>query len=278
MIIEITIENKPIKGNVMVVKHDSEKPEQILKGAVFAVYQDTDSDKKYSGTDKFIGNLTEAAGVHEYKDLLYGDYLLKEIKAPEGYNADNSYYPFSIRNDGETVRISNNGDDKFYNNIVKGKIEGIKVGESDEPLSGALIGLFAGGESEFTENNAMKTDLTDENGKFTFEDVVYGKYTVAEIKAPTGYILTEKSFPVTVDEDGETISVEIGNEKIRGSVRIEKYDEHTNEKLSGAVFEVYRDKNGNKKYDSDEETVSTLEETEKGIYQLDGLEIGDYLL
>jgi uncharacterized surface anchored protein len=137
--------------------------------------------------------MTESsAGIHEYKDLLYGDYLTREIKAPEGYTVDRNYYAFSIKKDGETVKVGNNADGNFYNKNIKGNIEGVKVGESDEPLSGAVIGLFADGESEFTAENALAAVTTEKDGKFIFKDIVYGKYIVAEIQSPTGYILTEE--------------------------------------------------------------------------------------
>ena len=48
-----------------------------------------------------------------------GDNLLKEKSAPEGYETDENYYSFSIKNNGETVVIGNNeSDDKFYNSPV----------------------------------------------------------------------------------------------------------------------------------------------------------------
>ena len=206
--IEITIQNKPIKGNVLIAKYDSGNPPQILNGAVFAVYRDVNGDKKFTGgTDELLGNMTESsAGIHEYKDLLYGDYLTREIKAPEGYTVDRNYYAFSIKKDGETVKVGNNADGNFYNNDIKGNIEGVKVGESDEPLSGAVIGLFSDGESEFTAENALAAVTTEKDGKFIFKDIVYGKYIVAEIQSPTGYILTEETFPVSISKNNEVIT------------------------------------------------------------------------
>ncbi len=274
--IEITIRNKPIKGNVLIAKYDSGNPPQILNGAVFAVYRDVNGDKKFTGgTDELLGNMTESsAGIHEYKDLLYGDYLTREIKAPEGYTVDRNYYAFSIKKDGETVKVGNNADGNFYNKDIKGNIEGVKVGESDEPLSGAVIGLFSDGESEFTAENALAAVTTEKDGKFIFKDIVYGKYIVAEIQSPTGYILTEETFPVSISKNNEVITVKISNEKIRGNIEGIKIGE-SDEPLSGAVIGLFAD--GESDFSADK-AVKSVTTDENGKFAFEDIEYGKYIV
>ena len=274
--IEITIRNKPIKGNVLIAKYDSGNPPQILNGAVFAVYRDVNGDKKFTnGTDELLGNMTESsAGIHEYKDLLYGDYLTREIKAPEGYTVDRNYYAFSIKKDGETVKVGNNADGNFYNKDIKGNIEGVKVGESDEPLSGAVIGLFADGESEFTAENALAAVTTEKDGKFIFKDIVYGKYIVAEIQSPTGYILTEETFPVSISKNNEVITVKISNEKIRGNIEGIKVGE-SDEPLAGAVIGLFAD--GESDFSADK-AVKSVTTDENGKFAFEDIEYGKYIV
>ena len=274
--IEITIRNKPIKGNVLIAKYDSGNPPQILNGAVFAVYRDVNGDKKFTnGTDELLGNMTESsAGIHEYKDLLYGDYLTREIKAPEGYTVDRNYYAFSIKKDGETVKVGNNADGNFYNKDIKGNIEGVKVGESDEPLSGAVIGLFADGESEFTAENALAAVTTEKDGKFIFKDIVYGKYIVAEIQSPTGYILTEETFPVSISKNNEVITVKISNEKIRGNIEGIKVGE-SDETLAGAVIGLFAD--GESDFSADK-AVKSVTTDENGKFAFEDIEYGKYIV
>ena len=274
--IEITIRNKPIKGNVLIAKYDSGNPPQILNGAVFAVYRDVNGDKKFTGgTDELLGNMTESsAGIHEYKDLLYGDYLTREIKAPEGYTIDRNYYAFSIKKDGETVKVGNNADGNFYNKDIKGNIEGVKVGESDEPLSGAVIGLFSDGESEFTAENALAAVTTEKDGKFIFKDIVYGKYIVAEIQSPTGYILTEETFPVSISKNNEVITVKISNEKIRGNIEGIKIGE-SDEPLAGAVIGLFAD--GESDFSADK-AVKSVTTDENGKFAFEDIEYGKYIV
>ena len=274
--IEITIRNKPIKGNVLIAKYDSGNPPQILNGAVFAVYRDVNGDKKFTGgTDELLGNMTESsAGIHEYKDLLYGDYLTREIKAPEGYTVDRNYYAFSIKKDGETVKVGNNADGNFYNKDIKGNIEGVKVGESDEPLSGAVIGLFSDGESDFTAENALAAVTTEKDGKFIFKDIVYGKYIVAEIQSPTGYILTEETFPVSISKNNEVITVKISNEKIRGNIEGIKIGE-SDEPLAGAVIGLFAD--GESDFSADK-AVKSVTTDENGKFAFEDIEYGKYIV
>ena len=79
------------------------------------------------------------------------------------------------------------------------------------------------------------TAISDENGYFEFDDVPYGEYVVREIKAPTGYILSNKSYPVTVCEDGDVVEITAVNKSI--TIEISKVDVY-GEKLIGAEMQL----------------------------------------
>ncbi len=97
----------------------------------------------------------------------------------------------------------------------------------------------------------------------------HGLWIVREILQPEGFVLCTDLFPVAVNEDGQVIEIEITNEFIRGNLHLTKFDkDYPENKLSGAVFEVYRDTNGNKELDKDDELLGTMEETEKGQYEM----------
>ena len=100
-----------------------------------------------------------------------------------------------------------------------------------------------------------------------------------EIEAPTGFVLSEKTYPVTVDADGAVIEVEIENTRIRGTVQLTKTDrDYPDNKLTGAEFTVYRDSNSNKELDADDELVGTLTETGIGVYEMADLFYGGYFV
>ena len=124
---------------------------------------------------------------------------------------------------------------QFKNFLKRGTVKGIKVNEADEPLENALFGLFNTDCEEFTADNAIMTSESDSKGEFGFEEIPFGSYIVREIAAPTGYVLSDESYPVTVSEDGETINIRTVNESI--DVEISKFDVYGKE-LSGAKMQL----------------------------------------
>ena len=96
---------------------------------------------------------------------------------------------------------------KGYLNLktAYGEIHGLKKNEDGSGLAGALIGLFRADCTEFTTENAILTATSAEDGSFSFARVPYGNWIVREIEAPTGFVLSEKTYPVTVDADGAVI-------------------------------------------------------------------------
>src|SRR5699024_9297846 len=96
--------------------------------------------------------------------------------------------------------------------------------EEGNALEGALIGLFTTDTTEFTEENALMTVTSGEDGLFQFEQVPVGDWIVREIKQPEGYVLCEELFPVTITEDAQVIEIEITNEWVRGNLTLTKYD------------------------------------------------------
>ena len=66
----------------------------------------------------------------------------------------------------------------------------------------------------FTENNALLTAESGEDGVFTFENVVYGSYTVRELRPAAGYLENETVYAVTVDKDGDVVEITVVNDLI----------------------------------------------------------------
>lgn len=75
------------------------------------------------------------------------------------------------------------------------------------------------------------------------------------------------------------MEIELVNFYITGKIELTKVDEdYPENKLTGAVFEVYADKNGDGKLDKDDELLGTMGEVEKGVYQMGDLRYGKYLV
>lgn len=214
-------------------------------------------------------------------NLPFGEYYVQEISTNSNYQLSADKYPVKFEYEGSKigiVKIKVNNGTPIDNKLKRGKIEGIKVDETNKPLSGALIGLFAEDESEFSENKAIITCISDENGAFSFENIPYGAYKVKEIKQPPGYVLNENAFPVVISDKSLTVSISIENKRIIGKLQLNKVDkEFPDSKLTGAVFEVYRDTNSNKKLDKKDKLLGTMTEKD-GVYEMKDLAYGSYFV
>ena len=215
-------------------------------------------------------------------DLPFGSYYLKELSTDGHYILYDEKYPIIFDYAGQDtalVDIKANGGALIENKLLYGEIHGLKKDEDGSGLAGALIGLFRADCTEFTSETAILTATSAEDGSFSFARVPYGSWIVREIEAPTSFVLSEETYPVTVDADGVVIEVEIENIRIRGTVQLTKTDrDYPDNKLTGAEFTVYRDSNGNKELDADDELVGTLTETGIGVYEMPDLLYGGYFI
>ena len=179
------------------------------------------------------------------------------------------------------VDIKVNNDTAIDNKLIYGSVQGLKLDEDGKPIVGAVFGLFAKDETEFTEENALMTAVSGEDGVFIFEKIAFGSWVVREIKtASEEYVLNDTVYLVEITEDGVVIEYELENRFVRGSVQVTKVDaDYPDTKLTGAVFEIYLDVDGNKEYNADIDTlVGEMSETELGVYRMDELKYGGYFL
>ena len=173
-VVEIEIVNEFVHGNITLTKVDADFPDNKLTGATFEVYQDNNADGKPDDGDTLIGTLTESeAGIYEMKDLLYGHYLIKETKAPEGFLLDTGVYSGFIETDGMTYFVENKAGVGFINEAMKGNLKIVKT-SSDGKVEGFSFRI--------TGANGYEVTLkTDENGEIYIEGLRIGEYTVSEV-------------------------------------------------------------------------------------------------
>ena len=151
-------------------------------------------------------------------DLPIGSYYVKEISTDSHYILSDKKYPVVFEYAGQdtaTVHISVNDGEPIENEIIYGTIQGLKIDrETGENITGALFGLFSITETKFTEETAILTAESNEDGIFTFEDVPYGEYIIRELKPAEGYQPNEENYTVTISENKEIIEITIENDKI----------------------------------------------------------------
>ena len=204
-VIEVEITDEYIHGNIELTKVDADYPDNKLTGATFEVYKDVNGDGKLDDGDELIGNLEETAtGTYEMKELLYGKYLVKETKAPEGFVLDKGVYSVFIEKDETTYKVENKAGVGFINEAMKGNLK-IKKTSSDGKVEGFTFRVTG-------VNGYDSTFTTDKNGEISVDGLRIGKYTVSEVNdnVSAGYVLpADKKVTVKV---GETVEIEMHNE------------------------------------------------------------------
>ena len=161
----------------------------------------------------------------------FGRYYVQEIATDEHYVLNGEKYLVNFEYMGQDIRTVDIDCGQFVNLLKRGRIEGHKVDDKSEPLENAVFGLFTADCVKFSRDTAIMTFTSDENGYFVFDEIPYGEYIIHEIEAPTGYILSDESYPVTVSEDGDVVEITAVNKPI--TVEISKRDVYGKE-LVGA--------------------------------------------
>lgn len=205
--------NEIFKGSLTIFKQDKYTQEP-LAGATFQVMNE----------DGFI--VAEATtgkdGIATFENLVYGSYTYQEIKAPDGYQLDETVYDFSITEDGQTITHTRD------NCRIPGSISVTKTDSSNQPLAGATYLLeysldkgktwtpvFTRNGDDVTEGGCTSPNLADgqlttgEDGVVSFTGLRADeniRYRLTETKAPDGYSLMadciyEGTLPVEADEE-----------------------------------------------------------------------------
>lgn len=251
---------------------------------LFAAEDVTAADGSVIPADGLLEILSVDEGGHAVckTDLPFGSFYFKELSTDEHYILSDKKYPFEFSYMGQDtalVEIKANDGEAIGNNLIYGEIHGLKKDENGNALGGAVIGLFKPDCTEFITENAIMSAISAEDSSFSFANVPFGNWVVHEIEAPAGFVLSEKSFVVTIDKDGAIIEVEIENTLIRGNVQLTKTDrDYPDNKLTGAKFTVYRDSNGDKAFDENDEKIGELSEVSTGVYEMHDLTYGGYFV
>lgn len=215
-------------------------------------------------------------------DLPLGSYYVQEYATDSHYILSDERYPVEFTYAGQDtllVNVAVNGGEAIVNELKYGSVSGMKLDENGKALPGALFGLFRSDAAEFTEEGAIMTAASGEDGVFVFENLPIGDYIVRELTAPAGYVLSEELHQVSIAEDAQVIELEVTNDPIRGSITLTKYDaDYPDNRLTSAVFEVYRDVNGGRVLDDGDELLGEMDDEGEGVYWMRELEAGGYLV
>ena len=219
--------------------------------------------------------VTGSNGKAVFSDVLIGtDYILSEVDTGIRYVVPEDQTT-AVEWNTVTQAEVRNVLKKWSATVTKWDAE-TGLPQGDATLAGAVYGVYRGEE-------LVDTYTTDESGQFTTTDYVCGNdWTIRELSPSEGYLLDDTVYPVGAEpqhytEEYNPIALDVTEQAIRGSVALTKVDkDYPENKLEGAVFEVYRDSNRNQELDDEDELLGTMEELGGGEYALTGLCYGGY--
>lgn len=276
VIIEVSYEDQPVKGNLIVYKkgemlsgfeNDFIYEEQYLSGAEFEVraaedictpdhQKDADGNRiVLYAKDTLVATITTGeSGKAVAKDLPLGRYYVVETKAPEGFVLNPEPVTVALTyQDQETPVVEaeamvGNDRQKVSISVEKQDIENGQV------LSGALFGIYnkkdiqANGKVLVKADTLLQEMTSDENGMATCTlDLPFGEYYVKELKAPEGFVSSDEVLEFVAEYQGqETKLVFLQTVKKNEPTTAEftKSDLTTGVELEGARLKVM-DKDGN---------------------------------
>lgn len=268
--VTLTWTNTRDKGSISITKTGSAN--NPLQGAVFGLYKDAAAAEKPIDTQQ-----TDKNGKALFADLAAGPYYVKEIAAPNGYVLDETIRPFTIGgNDAWDVKTD------IENSLKQYTLKLTKKGDDGKLLPGVEFTLSGNGISSITKSS-------DEDGVVKFEGLPFGKYTIAETKAPQGYVKV-KPINVTIDEKN-TVGAYTPNQAVDGGtitnehtvLTVLKIDDADRKPLAGATFRIKNSdgqyvsaENGKfKAFVSGEGGASVFETGEDGKFTLEYLPVGN---
>ena len=195
-VVEISLANERIYGNLRLTKVDKDYPDNKLTGAEFEVYRDTNGNKELDEGDELLGKMEETStGIYEMAHILYGGVFVKETKAPEGFLLDENAYYVEISENGKIYEVENEAGIGFTNMAQTGSLR-IEKTSSDGKVEGFSFRVTGA-------NGYDQTFKTDKNGEILIEGLRVGDYTVSEVSdgASASYVLpADKTVTILADK------------------------------------------------------------------------------
>ena len=230
----ITIYNDPL-GVSQIIKTDAVTGEPVA-GATYVIaalnsgagaYEQTviaaganASNVMINGLHTVIGEYTTSEnGIINISNLPEGWYTLQEKTAPEGYERDATIYNFQITGNGVPTII------RLTNKPIMGRIALTKLSQdynnntgwdSGTPLAGAVYNIV--------DKNGVVIDklTTGSDGTAISGQIKVGTYTLQEVKAPDWYGINPTPLKVTIQKQGQIVSVVAKDPSVNLMVGIKK--------------------------------------------------------
>lgn len=239
-------------GTFKLIKNDKDSEKNIPSGDASLLGAEY---KIYDINDNLVSTIkTNSDGVASVV-LDYGEYKIKESKAPSGYLLDDTVYNFKLDDKNTSVDLN------VYDEVIKGELVINKTkggsGEKYSPEEGAVFEIYD------KENKLVSSVTTNSDGKASVM-LPYGNYVIKQVKGNDGYVISDDR-EVSI-RSSKVYEVNIRNKKL-SVFELTKLDKSSNKPIVGTVFEIF-DLDNNKLFEG-----ST---NEKGKLVVYNLPVGSY--
>ena len=245
----ITVNNNHKKGNLKVIKTDSETSEAI-EGVTFEL-QDSYGSVVATAT-------TSSTGEAYFNNIRTGNYKLIEISTNKNYVLNSTEFDV-------TIEYNKTIEKNITNEHKKGNLKINKTdSETSEPIEGVTFEL------QKTDGTVVAIATTNKQGEAYFNNIRIGKYNLKETKTNSNYILNTSNFEVEI-EYNKTVVKDITNEHKRGNVSVFKVDKDNNRiTLGNVIFDLFS-------YEFNK-VIGTYVTNVDGEFYINNLRIGKYSL
>ncbi|MGU8864944.1 SpaA isopeptide-forming pilin-related protein [Clostridium perfringens] len=214
--VKLTVANTKKNGSIEIVKKGDDG--KLLEGAEFNL---EDTNGKVIAAQK-----SNKDGKVVFSDLKEGNYVLKEVNAPKGYNIVN---PVNVEVKADEVTKLDLTDKATTGKLLIKKVD-VATGKE---VPGAKIkvtcteGLDKGKSFEFVS--------TDKEQEFTLKA---GQYEYVETQAPKGYELNKEVGKFEITKEGQVVKCSVKDKATTGKLLIKKVDVATSKEVPGAKIKV----------------------------------------
>lgn len=253
------IENHLMRGGI--AGHKVDESGVSLSDAVMGLFKADET--VFTEETALLTAISDETGAFDFKNVAYGSYIIRELKAPIGYAFNTTAYAVDITTDEQIVEL------EVVNEITKFDIAktDITTGKYVIGAQLSIIPLDENGNPDF--GSTFATWITEEK-EHRVEGLEIGKsYMLRETLTgeawDKGYV-TAEDIIFTVPDSGEIQKVEMKDDYTK--IEMQKIDAVTGEQISGATLQILKP----------DGTIVVEFETTDTAYEMNYLPVGDYIL
>ena len=219
------------------------------------------SYKEYETTEEGVFYLPEK--------IFEGEYSLKELTAPEGYdsseNVDFTVDQLYDWSDPLVVQVPLSPSRNVIRVQMTDEDQGMAVGGAVFDVIAAQDITTQDGTVRYTKGEKVSSITLDEEGYGESEELYLGNYTLQQSTVPEYYASVSENLSAVVSQKTETETAAVEVQAAKTRIELTLTDELTGQAIEGAEFEVTEEESGEvQEVTTDQDGRFTLTDLDKG--------------